>query len=168
MKINKDELKQIWEMQKELDKRIHDKMGLSESETIDKRKIALIVELGEMLQEMPSVFKYWKRGAVDNREKALAEYIDVLHFALSLTNKNTLDSIIKSITGNDGLFWEFVISNIKCESYYSIVKDMFQTNIDILLVVIYVGIISNFTWSEIYQGYLAKNAINHERQDNNY
>ena len=48
-----------------------------------KTKIALIVELYEMLNEFPSYFKYWS-DQKDNKEKGLEEWSDCLHCAMSL------------------------------------------------------------------------------------
>ena len=43
-------------------------------------------ELGELMNELPTYFKYWKKTSADNKEKALEEYVDCLHFAVSLLN----------------------------------------------------------------------------------
>ena len=37
----------------------------------NKMSIALFVELGELMNELPTYFKHWKKSAVDNKEKAL-------------------------------------------------------------------------------------------------
>lgn len=82
-----DQLKELLEMQRVLDDAILKEHGKVYDETIaEQNKIALVVELGEMMNELPTKFKHWKSTAKDNREKALVEYVDALHFALSLFN----------------------------------------------------------------------------------
>lgn len=171
MNINIEQLKEIWQMQQDLDKRIHNEKGLRLQDTVDKRKIALIVELGELLQELPSTFKYWKKGAIDNRGKALEEFVDCLHFALSLTDSLSLDSQIKSF--NNCQFMGWIERNYSCVNTPDIIFDIFDYVNDrgeneYLWNLILIGISLKFTWEEIYQGYLAKNAVNHTRQDKGY
>ena len=70
--------------QQELDDYIMRERFLTHGETIEHRKLAFVVELAELAQEWRG-FKYWS----DNQEpsdKMLEEYVDVLHFALSLHN----------------------------------------------------------------------------------
>ena len=70
--------------QRELDDYIMRERGLTHDETIEQRKLAFVVELAELAQEWRG-FKYWS----DNQQpsdKMLEEYVDVLHFALSLHN----------------------------------------------------------------------------------
>ena len=81
------QLEELLKLQKELDEAILKEQGIVWDEKIEEQtKVALFVELGELMNEMPTKFKHWKKTAVDNREKALIEYADALHFALSLTN----------------------------------------------------------------------------------
>lgn len=70
--------------QQELDDYIMRERFLTHDETIEQRKLAFVVELAELAQEWRG-FKYWS----DNQQpsdKMLGEYVDVLHFALSLHN----------------------------------------------------------------------------------
>ena len=82
-----EQLKELLEMQRVLDEAIlkeHD--NVYDEKIAAQMKIALFVELGELMNELPTRFKHWKKTAVDNREKALVEYVDALHFQLSLFN----------------------------------------------------------------------------------
>jgi dimeric dUTPase (all-alpha-NTP-PPase superfamily) len=73
----------LFKMQKELDDFIEKK--ISYSGTIDENINALFVELGEFLNEVKA-FKYWSTKSMD-KEKAYEEFVDGLHFLLSLGNK---------------------------------------------------------------------------------
>lgn len=157
----KEQFEQICKRQRILDERI-----LNGAEyPVDKMRIALFVELGELMNELPTYFKYWKKTAVDNKEKALEEYVDCLHFAVSLLNyyekfdhkyyyhpeyddcKNDSDT---SLDEELEFVFKFAGSAISIESLF-ILGNQF-----------------GFTWDEIYQAYLKKNQINHERQDGGY
>ena len=93
----KSEETNILEMQRELDTAILKQHGNIYDENIaEQTKIALFVELGEMMNELPTCFKHWKFTAKDDRKKALIEYVDALHFQMSLFNhyKLNIDNIL--------------------------------------------------------------------------
>lgn len=157
----KEQFEQICKRQRILDERI-----LNGAEyPVEKMKIALFVELGELMNELPTYFKYWKKTAVDNKKKALEEYVDCLHFAVSLLNyyekfdhkyyyhpeyddcKNDSDT---SLDEELEFVFKFAGSAISIESLF-ILGNQF-----------------GFTWNEIYNAYLKKNKINHERQTEGY
>jgi len=52
---------ELFKMQEVLDNKIHQEKGLSREETFEKRILALLVEVGEMLNEWQG-FKYWKEN----------------------------------------------------------------------------------------------------------
>ena len=82
-----EQLKELLEMQRVLDEAIlKEHVNIYDEKIADQMKIALFVELGELMNEMPTKFKHWKKTAKDNREKALVEYVDALHFQMSLFN----------------------------------------------------------------------------------
>ena len=67
----------------ETQKLLRDRIGYNEPDRFEKLILALLVELGECVNELPEVFKFWSHKK-NNREKALGEYVDVLHFALEV------------------------------------------------------------------------------------
>lgn len=158
-----EQLKELLEMQRVLDKAIlkeHD--NVYDEKIATQMKIALFVELGELMNELPTRFKHWKKTAVDNREKALVEYVDALHFQLSLFN-----------------YYGFVIDE-KCHDYnrtfhvsksvYECLKNNTKLNDTTfgLTSLFELGRYIGFTWEEIYQAYKDKNAVNYERLKNGY
>lgn len=172
--IQLQQLGEMLKMQMELDTDIIAAKEMPEY-PIYSIRLALIVEVCEMLQEMPTVFKYWKDSAVDNREKALEEYVDVIHFALSLTNyagelraaiKDT--KLLQSIYGYDSIrigSEQRTTYNVYNEINYLISTLAYRR---MLLPVFRLGRILGFTWNEIYDGYMNKNKINHERLNCGY
>ncbi len=78
-----DKLDEIFDMQKALDEYITKKRDLkfSKEEWVQKRSLALIVELGEALTE--ANYKWWK-APEDRSEKLKEELVDVLHFFIGM------------------------------------------------------------------------------------
>lgn len=70
--------------------------------TIRKRELELIrlayhTELGEFLQEVKSDWNYWKNSTKEiNKQRALEELSDMLHFSLSYVNNDSFNSRIKN------------------------------------------------------------------------
>ena len=162
-----EQLKELLEMQKVLDQSIFDKKGITEYPE-ENMKIALFVELGELMNELPTLFKHWKSSAEDNREKALVEYVDCLHFCLSLTNnKIKFDKKWMELKVNEYTYesyWTLMLSELSISNLMmSIVK--FDGELQSLFAL---GIKLGFTWDEIYKSYKDKNEINYKRLASNY
>ena len=162
-----EQLKELLEMQRALDDSILKDKGIMYYPK-EKVQIALFVELGELMNELPTRFKYWKSSAVDNREKALEEYVDCLHFALSLTNRYR------------EIFEEELLECPHDFNYNSHEMTlMSQKRTDTLLTdimeyeghlssVFALGVKLGFEWDEIYKAYKDKNAVNYERLRSGY
>lgn len=160
-----DKIVEMLKLQRGLDDRILD----GAEYPMYKMRLALNVELGEMLNEMPTVFKHWKKTAVDDRDKALVEAVDCVHFWLSLwlsmegkrTSERKYARLAKELA-------DLFVSSEETHSWLSVQKHAINTfsspmgNLPLLLFSL------GFTFDEIYDGYLAKNQINHERQDAGY
>lgn len=160
-----NQLKELLEMQKVLDDSIFKAKGIEEY-PLENMKIALFVELGELMNELPTKFKHWKSSAVDNREKALVEYVDCLHFALSVTYHqnlyNTNDMMKK---------WHDYEELSKEADEYAIteiLENIVTSRLTKLHHLLILGNKLGFTWEEIYNAYIAKNKVNYERLKNGY
>lgn len=75
-------IKELIELQREVDQLIQEKISLSFENTLDKRKIAFKVELSEFANEV-GFFKYWKKSHKQNHERIKDEWADCLAFLLS-------------------------------------------------------------------------------------
>lgn len=157
-----EQLKELLEMQKAYDNAVMAEHGLVYNyEIAEKVKIACLVEVGEFLNELPSKFKYWKKSAKDNREKALVEYVDALHFQMSLFNHYRLN--ISDVPDYDKCIENFSTLSHKlrlCNSCYDKVEGITK--------LFSIGNYLGFTWDEIYKAYKAKNQVNYERLANGY
>lgn len=162
-----EQLKELLEMQRVLDDAILKKHGNVYDEKIAEQiKIALFVELGELMNELPSYFKHWKKTAKDNREKALVEYVDALHFALSLFNYNRYvvsEKIHDYHKIHDSHNVLYTSRTIRGCLENIVFLDSYK-----LTVLFELGNLLGFTWEEIYEAYKQKNAVNYERLKSNY
>lgn len=157
-----DQLKELLEMQRVLDESIFKEHGITEY-PLENMKLALFDELGELLHEFPTKYKHWKKTAVDNREKGLEEYVDVLHFALSISYQfydgsegyEHYDNCHSNESLSE-LYWS-MWTWTTAEGGRMILKKLFQ-----------IGNHFGFKWSEIYSAYKKKNEVNYERLKSNY
>lgn len=104
------DIEELLKRQTMLDKKFDEK------ETIRKRELRLIrlayhTELGEFLQEVKSEWNYWKNSCkAINKQRALEELSDMLHFSLSYVNNDHFDS---RIGNNDIRFRKKILEDQK-------------------------------------------------------
>lgn len=152
-------------LQKELDERILKLHGVNENESIDKRILAFIVELGELANET-RCFKYWSLKDASSEEIVLEEYVDGVHFLLSLTNTLNLKSEFSTVSDNKNLTLAF----IELFKYASNLSNNFnERNLKILFEnYLVLGEMLGFDKDKIIKAYLLKNKENHNRQSKGY
>lgn len=75
-------LEKFYLLQEKLDNHIFENKNKNRPETLNARILAATIELAEIANEVKS-FKFWSNKGMD-REKAIEEYVDVLHFLLSI------------------------------------------------------------------------------------
>ncbi|KLL05346.1 MAG: dUTP diphosphatase [Mycoplasmataceae bacterium RV_VA103A] len=87
-------LKKLQEEQQKLDEFIVQKNNITDNfktgKSFIRTKIALLVEIGELANELKT-FKHWKKQKEVDWQKAQEELIDCLHFYLSWTNAFQID-----------------------------------------------------------------------------
>lgn len=163
------QLKDIVEMQKVLDGRILESFNKTSAETIMNRILAMLVELGELANET-RCFKYWSKKGPAEREVILEEYVDGIHFIVSLGNEINFEFI------EDEIFGVEKFNHDQTKSFIQIFKRVCELALNLdarnfeMLFKDYVslGYQLGFTKSDIFKAYESKNKVNHERQENNY
>lgn len=169
-------LTKLFEMQRELDERIVKEKGLENEYLLPRKILALQVELGECANEWRG-FKFWSKDQQPRYEKKsiafanpggpfehtsyplLEEYIDCLHFILSIgislgENEARPQTIYdRSIVDlfSEAITWDW-------QGHYGCGLTVF----------IELGKELGFTWEQIEAAYMAKNAVNHNRQSTGY
>ncbi|WP_353617095.1 dUTP diphosphatase [Bacillus sp. E(2018)] len=160
---------ELFSMQNDLNTRIVKEHNLDNSSLFEQRRLAFLVELGELANET-RCFKYWSKRPASEKEVILEEYVDGLHFVLSIgldlgfkeveiTTEVDLGEKMDKIDINT-LFLTLYQSGSK-----SLSNEEFQSFFDTFLGL---GVKLGFSFEEIEEAYFAKNKVNHERQDTGY
>lgn len=196
-------LEKLYQMQCALDERIIRDKKLEDQNLMPNTVVALVVELGEWANE-GRWFKHWSndreprtrkihsdRDAYCETNPLLEEYVDCVHFYLSIARQNGwIDSMYISEdaleeTREQGL--DGGISSAFLEAVYWLLKMQVEREpmkrteeitgktakefcfANSWYVFIAIGMVGfDFTWKQISEAYVAKNATNHERQSNGY
>ncbi|HEU5141296.1 MAG TPA: dUTP diphosphatase [Bacillales bacterium] len=156
----------LFAMQKQLDKRIEAEHGLTGSDLTEQKILALQVELGELANET-RCFKFWSVKPPSERSVILEEYVDGLHFILSL-----------------GLAFGYEVAEPVSvdveEELTACFLEVFERVSDfrrqpegdrfckLFFTYMVLGEQLGFTSDDIHSAYEDKNQTNHERQEQGY
>ncbi len=155
------------EKQKELDKYIKENADIkSEQQYWEDRIIALIVELGEVSNEI-RFFKYWSKKGASAKEVIIDELVDCLHFAFSLGNTLNNEQ------------WLFATDDMKRPItliYFDVVEKLMKLVHDkdevlfrsMLFNLVEIAWYLGYSMEDIEEAYNKKNQINYERQNTGY
>ncbi|WP_163581582.1 dUTP diphosphatase [Gracilibacillus saliphilus] len=156
----------LFDMQRELDNYILAQHDLKNENVFDKKVLALLVEVGELANET-RCFKYWSVKPASEKAVIAEEYVDGIHFILSLGLELGLDQYESSNQTSDedltSLFHHVFrsISVLKEEQSVEAYKDVFDTYLIL-------GEKLGFSANDIKKAYVDKNKINFERQNQGY
>ena len=77
------QLEKLFKMQKALDQHIEEKHELQQEDLFNRKVLALLVEVGELANET-RCFKFWSVKPSSEKSVVLEEFVDGIHFILSL------------------------------------------------------------------------------------
>ncbi|WP_342505888.1 dUTP diphosphatase [Sporosarcina sp. FSL K6-2383] len=171
-------LGKLFEMQETFDARVIARKRLEGRNLLPEKFLALRTELGEFANEMPQTFKFWSNKKNDN-EKALVEYVDCLHFILSIGLE--LQVSIKDLEVATKEFGCVARTDVQTiNNVFTHVNDL-ELNVihnrytaaceeytDLFLRFLLLGTHFDFSWEQVEESYYEKNAINHVRQAEGY
>ncbi|MCM3611441.1 dUTP diphosphatase [Planococcus sp. MERTA32b] len=159
-------LEKLFTMQEELDRYIQTNNS-AEGDLFEKKGLALLVELAELANETRA-FKFWSGKGPSEREVILEEYVDSIHFLLSLGIEKDLNMLKEwpaPLSEQDltGIFLKTNKSILEflekhSMSTYQTVWSCYGTIADIL----------GFSYEEVLEAYVAKNQKNYDRQKDGY
>lgn len=160
--------KKLFAMQKDLDKHIEEKHQLHQEDLFDRKVLALFVELGELANET-RCFKFWSVKPSSPRETVLEEFVDGIHFILSLglecdfehESEYTVDVQPRESAHAQFLFVYELISNFQNSKKINDYRKLFSAYIDL-------GELLGFHAEDIERAYMEKNEVNYERQRSDY
>ena len=160
------DLIKLYIKQAELDQRIADNHHVSYETTRERRILALLVEIGEFANAT-RCFKYWSNKPSEAQDIVLDEYVDGLHFFLSLgidigVSRKTYNHTkhADNLTEQVLKVYELIAQFYKKQDEKSYIK-AFQAFINITPLL-------KVRWSTIERAYFKKLGENYNRQDNNY
>lgn len=157
----------LFETQRKLDKRIVETHQLQGQSYVSEKVLALLVELGELANET-RCFKFWSFKGPSDRPVILEEYVDGLHFILSIG----LDSNYETVELDPQAGAETTLSNCFLNVFSTINKFNQDTSVqnykDVFETFLVLGYQLGFSNEDIVQAYARKNVINHERQEQGY
>ncbi|KFB07196.1 dUTP diphosphatase [Malacoplasma iowae] len=162
----KIDIGKILELQKELDDNIHKKHNINENEVFEKRRLALIVEICEMIN-VNRCFKFWSLKKDYDKQVLGDEFVDCLHFILSISLHFGLDETeyeIKDVTYDDNQLILKVLDLINLANKIKNRNDCKEFIVHLFELAHTFG----FTAQDIIDFYIKKNEINFKRQQENY
>ena len=158
-------LNSLFEKQKELDEYIYEKNNVTAEEIFEKKIVAFLDELFELANEL-QFFKYWKDEIVIDRQRAKEEYIDVIHFTISIANAVGINQHKYIDTKPRDLNKLFLgITNLATVISVSKSKEHVKSLINNVIALGYqLGLTEEIVLAE----YDKKNEINYARQESGY
>ncbi|AEW44963.1 dimeric dUTPase [Mycoplasma haemocanis str. Illinois] len=156
----------LLEGQSKLDNYIFEKRGTSYLKTSSFRRLALLVELGELANACKP-FKFWSVSE-PNMKEVLDEYADIMHFVLAVSLERNYDLsgikfLVSSEVDKEGLtdvFLNLIIGFALCKS-----QDDFRGCVSKFLEL---GSMLGFSFESIEKAYWDKWQVNFDRQNSNY
>lgn len=159
-------LQRLFQMQKTLDNRILTEHNLEGIQLLQKKTLSLQVELGELANET-RCFKFWSTKKPSSKDIILEEYVDCLHFILSIGLEKNFDNVTLNTKYNTlDLYKQFLNLYVNISDF--ITSSSLDNYLAIFQNFLCLGENLGFSNEDIQNAYLHKNNINHERQDNGY
>ncbi|AOY75229.1 dUTP diphosphatase [Clostridium formicaceticum] len=160
------DMQQLFAIQKQLDETILKNHQLYNKNLVPAKILALEVELGELANET-RCFKFWSKKVSSPKAVVLEEFVDGLHFLLSIgLDKNFPVREFQIGTNDYDLSQQFQeVFKRSADFYQSLSQEDYIRLFEEFLTL---GKKLDFTFEEIKEAYLAKNQINHQRQAEGY
>lgn len=158
-------LQQLFEMQRQLDHFIEETQHITH-DVFKEKGLALLVELAELANET-RCFKFWSTKGASERDVILEEFVDSIHFLLSLGNmKGYLIEQWPQMEQTADLTITFIRTNQVIGSFIeNPTKERYMTIWEHYSMIAYH---LNFSLNDIVNAYMEKNEKNYERQRTGY
>lgn len=170
MEVKKDrmtiQLTQLLEAQAKLDAHIQSQHQVTYATTRDKRLLALLVEVGEMINETKT-FKFWSKKPSAEKPIILDEYADGLHFLLSLaievgSAKVAYDIVAPKLTLTQATLQVFTAISGLVTTWNALnLEAAFQAYLNLIPLL-------GFDAETVIEAYFKKLGVNYTRQQNAY
>ncbi|WP_082233637.1 dUTP diphosphatase [Halobacillus massiliensis] len=158
---------EFYEMQGQLDSHIMKAQQLEGENVVDDKILALLVEIGELANET-RCFKFWSAKAASPKPVILEEYVDGLHFILSLGldlgfryKPEKEESIHPKSPTHSFLEVYTTINDFKQKKNEKTYHNVFNTYLNL-------GNSLSLHEEDLKQAYMEKNKVNYQRQEEGY
>lgn len=156
----------LFEKQVKLDAYISNNHNLNKADLFEQKILALLVELGELANET-RCFKFWSKKERNEDSVIIEEYVDNIHFLLSLGLEKNLQ--FKEIDYDKKAVGETIQFNYLFQSVNHFREDATETNyLTLFRAYLQLADILGFSNEAIMKAYDDKNVVNFERQDQGY
>lgn len=169
--LTKEQIETVRFLQKNLDIRVRENNGIDMDADLTLEKfLALKTELFEFVNELES-FKYWKKNK--GKSHILEEACDTLHFIFSIAIDKDIEIKQDEALLKDAKAFDKIDTNELLGIMDAIISDCMIDNdwedLNAMLMLLTLTLERyNFSANDLYEAYITKNKVNHERQDNNY
>ena len=160
------DLSNLYQKQAELDARIAENHHITYATTRERRILALLVEFGEFANAT-RCFKYWSNKPSEAQDIVLDEYVDGLHFFLSLGIDIKASKITYHYTKHSDDLTSQILEVYRLPSIIS-KKQEEKRYIKSYQAIINIVPILKVRWTTIEKAYYKKLGENYHRQDTNY
>ncbi|ASS74384.1 hypothetical protein CIG75_04885 [Tumebacillus algifaecis] len=160
------DLHNLLHLQRQLDARIKAEHGLAGQDLVPKKLLALQVELSELANET-RCFKFWSKKPASELRVILEEYVDALHFVLSLALELGHTDLLLGEEYPKGDLTALFLELIAKSSQLAVTRS--EADLTALLTTLLgLGAELGLSESAIEAAYFAKNEVNHQRQADGY
>lgn len=156
----------LFDMQAKLDAYIADNHNLHGKDLFEERFLALLVELGELANET-RCFKFWSTKSQSDNAIVLEEYVDNIHFLLSIGNHKGYEfSQIDTTNAKEDTTKIFNNLFVNATTYYQAQSK--ENYLTLFRTYLQLANALGFTEADIQKAYHQKNEVNYERQESGY
>jgi dimeric dUTPase (all-alpha-NTP-PPase superfamily) len=162
---------ELFMMQKKLDRYIEKKNGLESESLLERKLMAFQVELAELANETRS-FKFWSGKGPSEDEVILEEYVDGIHFLLSVGIEYGFDNEFRVPYP----VLDKATENCLVKSFFTVMEDLITLRKEetkeayekLFSNYLKIGAELGFGPEDIVRSYEHKNEVNRHRQDEGY
>ena len=160
------DLTNLYQKQAELDARIADNHHITYATTRERRILALLVEFGEFANAT-RCFKYWSNKPSEAQDIVLDEYVDGLHFFLSLGIDINVSKRAYNHTKHADNLTKQILETYRLATLFYKNQDE-KSYIKAFQAFINITVLLKVRWSVVEKAYYKKLGENYHRQDTNY
>lgn len=163
------DIQKLFQMQRELDRTIETKNNLENEDLFERKVFAFLVEAAELANET-RCFKFWSQKGPSEKTVLLEEYVDGIHFLLSIGIEKNYDSIEiswdKVKKGTESMTSHFIKVNEEALAFNR--DSTIENYMNLFYTYLQLAHYLDLTFIEVETAYYQKNEVNYQRQETGY